>query len=93
MIAIGFPIKTLFCIPNSTEAFDRGDKFADYKSIPEFEEYILVHQRQILVEKFIRKSDNLWVPHLYRVGDSIELSSIGFSCSISDLYENINQLI
>jgi hypothetical protein len=35
----------------------------------------------------------LWVPHLYRVGDSIELSSIGFSCSISDLYENINQLI
>jgi Uma2 family endonuclease len=80
-------------LSDSTESFDRGDKFADYKSIPEFEEYVLIHQKQILVEKFIRKSDNLWVPYLYRVGDSIELSSIGFSCSISDLYENINQLV
>lgn len=47
---------------DSTEAFDRGDKFADYKSIPEFEEYALIHQKQILVEQFQRRSDNLWIP-------------------------------
>ena len=27
-------------LSDSTEAFDRGDKFADYKTIPELEEYV-----------------------------------------------------
>ena len=40
-------------LSDSTEAFDfpsetlreRGDKFADYKTIPELEEYVLIHQK------------------------------------------------
>ena len=80
-------------LSDSTEAFDRGDKFADYKTIPEFEEYVLIHQKQILSERFERKSDNLWIPQIYRTGDMIEFSSIGFSCPIEALYENIAQLL
>ena len=53
-------------LSDSTEAFDRGDKFADYKSISELTEYILIHQKQVLVERFQRKSDNLWLPQVYR---------------------------
>jgi Uma2 family endonuclease len=88
-----YPKLIIEVLSDSTEAFDRGDKFAEYKSILEFEEYILIHQKQILVERFTKKTDNLWVPHIYRVGENIEFSSIGFSCAISDLYENINQLV
>lgn len=80
-------------LSDSTEAFDRGDKFADYKTNAEFEEYLLVHQNQVLVEQFQRKSNNLWVPTIYRGGETIELTSIGFSCPISDLYENLEQLL
>ncbi|NJO73880.1 MAG: Uma2 family endonuclease [Leptolyngbyaceae cyanobacterium RM1_406_9] len=80
-------------LSDSTEAFDRGDKFANYKSIVEFEEYILIHQKQILVEQFQRQSDNLWVPQIYRLGDTIELMSIGFACPTEALYENVAQLI
>lgn len=80
-------------LSDSTEAFDRGDKFADYKTIIEFEEYVLIHQKQILVEQFQRKSDNLWVPQSYRAGDTIKFASIGFSCAIATLYENIEQLL
>jgi Uma2 family endonuclease len=79
-------------LSSSTEAFDRGDKFADYKTIAEFEEYLLVHQNQVLVERFQRRSDNLWIPTIYRSGDTIEMTSIGFSCPIADLYENLAQL-
>jgi len=79
-------------LSDSTEAFDRGDKFADYKTIPELEEYVLIHQKQILVERFQRKSENLWVPQIYREGDIIELDSIGFACAIADLYTNLEQL-
>lgn len=80
-------------LSDSTEAFDRGDKFADYKAIAEFEEYLLVHQNQVLVERFQRKSGNLWVPTIYRAGDTIKLTSIDFSCPISALYDNLAQLI
>lgn len=79
-------------LSDSTEAFDRGDKFSDYKTIAEFEEYILIHQKQILVEQFQRKSNNLWVPQIYRAGDTIEFTSINFVCGIETLYENIEQL-
>jgi Uma2 family endonuclease len=80
-------------LSDSTEAFDRGNKFADYKTIAEFEEYVLIHQNQVLVERFQRKSDNLWVPTIYHAGETIEFTSIGFSCPISALYENLAELI
>lgn len=80
-------------LSDSTEAFDRGDKFADYKTIPELEEYVLIHQKQVLVERFERKSDNLWVPQIFRDGDTIALKSIGFLGAIADLYENTDLLI
>lgn len=79
-------------LSDSTEAFDRGDKFSDYKSIAELQEYVLIHQQQILVERFQRKSDNLWVPQIYRTDEQIEFDSIGFTCAIADLYENLEQL-
>ena len=80
-------------ISDFTEAFDRGDKFADYKTIAELEEYVLIHQKQILVERFQHKSDNLWVSQIYRSGDTIEFASIGFTGAIATLYENIEQLL
>ena len=88
-----YPKLIVEVLSDSTEAFDRGDKFADYKAIAELEEYILIHQKQILVELFQRKSDNLWVPQIYRTGDTIKLASIDFSCAIATLYEGIEQLL
>ena len=88
-----YPKLIIEVLSDSTEAFDRGDKFADYKLIPELEEYILIHQKQMLVEQFLRKSDNLWLPQIYRASDIIEFSSIEFSYGISAIYENISQLL
>jgi Uma2 family endonuclease len=79
-------------LSDSTEAFDRGEKFADYKSIPELKEYILIHQDQILVEQFQRKSDTLWIPQIFRSGDQVTFVSINFCCPIEALYENLAQL-
>ncbi len=79
-------------LSDSTEAFDRGDKFSDYKSIPELEEYVLVHQKQILVERFQQKSDNLWSPQVFRTGEQVVFESIGVEVTIADLYENLEKL-
>ena len=76
-------------LSDSTEGFDRGDKFSDYKTIPTLEEYVLIHQKQVLVEKFLKKGDNLWSTEVYRGGDLVEFQSIAFSCPIEFLYEKV----
>lgn len=79
-------------LSNSTEAFDRGDKFSDYKTIAELEEYVLIHQTQVLVERFQRKTNNLWIPQVYASGSKVEFASINFTCEIEQLYENLDLL-
>jgi Uma2 family endonuclease len=44
----------------STEAYDRGDKFTQYRQIESFEEYILISQDRPNVESFLRQSDGAW---------------------------------
>lgn len=80
-------------LSDSTEAFDRGEKFTDYKNITELEEYILVHQRQILVERFWRQSNSLWLAQTYRAGEKVEFSSIEFTCPIEFLYEKAQRFL
>lgn len=45
----------------STEAFDRGDKFAYYKSIPGFTEYLLIAVNRPYVAHFIKQNENEWI--------------------------------
>ncbi|PZO61261.1 MAG: hypothetical protein DCF15_00330 [Phormidesmis priestleyi] len=79
-------------LSKSTAEFDRNAKFEDYKTILEFEEYVLVHQKKVCVERFLKKSDNLWVSQTYESGDHVEFSSIRLVCPIEYLYENVDNL-
>jgi Uma2 family endonuclease len=45
-------------LSDSTEAYDRGDKFAIYRSIPSLKEYLLVSQYRVAVELFTRTPDD-----------------------------------
>ena len=51
------PILIIEVLSDSTEAFDRGKKFAYYRAIPTFQEYILVSQNEYHVEQFTRIDD------------------------------------
>lgn len=44
----------------STAAYDRGDKFRRYRSIPSFAEYLLVSQQEPYVEQFSRRDEGVW---------------------------------
>ncbi len=45
----------------TTEAYDRGDKFRQYRNIPSLEEYVLVSQDAPLIETFVREPDGSWL--------------------------------
>ncbi len=76
-------------VSDSTEAFDRGDKFADYRQIDSLEEYVLISQTRPQVEVFRRSDERLWVLHPYAQGDQVSLASVGWVGSMADLYEDV----
>ena len=73
----------------STEAYDRGKKFAYYQQLPSLQEYVLVNSQRQTVEVFTRE-DNGWRYHLYRAGQTVLLTSLNTSCNINEFYERIN---
>ena len=73
----------------TTEAFDRGDKFADYRSLSTIQEYVLIAQQRMNVDCYRRNVAGLWVFFSYGEGDCLELASINFQCPISALYEDV----
>lgn len=48
-------------LSKSTSSRDRGDKFTYYRSIPQFQEYILIDQYQIHIEQFSKTSEGKWL--------------------------------
>jgi Uma2 family endonuclease len=72
-----------------TEAKDRGEKFAHYRSSPTLEEYILIESEKVGVDCYRRGEGRLWLYYPYTAGDVITLESVGFSFPIALLYENV----
>lgn len=70
----------------STEDYDRGTKFKNYRSIPSFRDYVLISQDEILVEHGVRCEDGSWLLREHRAGERIELGSIGCTVAVDDLY-------
>jgi Uma2 family endonuclease len=48
-------------LSKSTESYDRGKKFLNYRRLPSLKEYVLVSQEQKLIERFVRQPDDDWL--------------------------------
>ncbi|MGB3310226.1 MAG: Uma2 family endonuclease [Nodosilinea sp.] len=76
-------------LSESTEAFDRGDKFTDYRQLESLQEYVLISQTRPQVEVFRRNAEGLWVLHPFSEGERVSLTSVGWAGAIADLYEDV----
>ena len=77
-------------LSKSTQNYDQGDKFFYYRSIPQFEEYILVSQDQYYVMQFNKTQEGKWLLSEYMGVDStLSLNSVEFQISFPELYENV----
>ncbi len=85
-----YPCLIVEVLSESTEAFDRGDKFAKYQEILSLEEYVIISQKCQRVECFRRNSDGLWLLQAYNQGSAIYLKTINFHININALYEDVN---
>lgn len=84
-----YPCLIVEVFSEKTEAFDRGDKFADYREIKTLQEYVLISQKRQRVESFRRNAEGQWVLYTYNQGSEIYLASVDFRISIDALYEDV----
>jgi Uma2 family endonuclease len=76
-------------LSDSSEAYDRGDKFSYYRLLPSLKTYVLVSQRKIAIERHIRNADGSWTMTSFGPGERIALDSIDCDLSVDDVYEGI----
>ncbi|MCP2731759.1 Uma2 family endonuclease [Limnofasciculus baicalensis] len=89
---IRYPRLVVEVLSPTTAAFDRGDKFGDYRTLASLEEYVLISQERIAVECFRRNSEGRWELYVYSQGDEIHLASVDFRFPIAALYEDVMEI-
>ena len=73
----------------TTEAYDRGGKFAHYRRIPTLQEYVMVAQNQPLVEHYARHGEQ-WTLTEYRSFEAtLELPSIQCRIPLTEIYDKV----
>ncbi|MCC3490816.1 MAG: Uma2 family endonuclease [Microcoleus sp. PH2017_25_DOB_D_A] len=84
------PLLIAEVLSKGTRAYDRDDKFAAYRSIPSFQEYLLIDQYRVQVQQYSKTDANKWIFSEYScAGDRLMLTSVQVEISVADLYENI----
>ncbi len=86
---VQFPRLIVEVLSSSTEAYDRGRKFAYYRACSTIQEYVLIDTQRQAVEVYSRQSDTLWTLHPFGPGDQVELASLSLSFPIEALYEDV----
>jgi Uma2 family endonuclease len=74
-------------LSGGTERYDRGEKFRHYKQTPTLKEYVLLSQKETLVEVWRRKGD-VWTQQEAKAGERLEIESIDCELVTDELYHD-----
>ncbi|MBD2515485.1 Uma2 family endonuclease [Nostoc sp. FACHB-973] len=85
-----YPCLIIEVLSPSTEAFDRGDKFIDYQELETLQEYVLISQTRQRTDCFRRNTEGRWVLYSYKENQELQLVSLNFASSITDIYEDVS---
>jgi Uma2 family endonuclease len=78
-------------LSKSTQNYDRGEQFVAYRSIPTFQEYLLIDQYRVHVEHHVKTAANQWLFSEYDDPTVVlSLDTFEVQIAIADLYEAID---
>jgi Uma2 family endonuclease len=84
-----FPVLLVEILSESTEALDRGVKFAEYRGIAALREFVLIDSRAVHVEAYRRGDGNRWYFQEYGAGEDVIFECVGLRIPIEALYEDL----
>ncbi|HUS13738.1 MAG TPA: Uma2 family endonuclease [Chloroflexia bacterium] len=73
----------------STEAYDRGLKFAHYWRLASLTDYVLVAQDRVRVEHFTRHGAGWYVTEITSLDAALQLDSVGCALPLGAIYQNV----
>jgi Uma2 family endonuclease len=73
----------------TTEWYDRGAKFAHYRRLPSLQEYVLVSQDKVLIERYTRQGNDWVLSEFNELSDTVQFHSIDCAISVRDIYAKV----
>ena len=83
------PILIVEVLSDSTEAYDRGAKFAAYRQLASLKEYILVDIANRRLDCFRRADNNDWLLHVVDAQEKCDFVSLEVSVAMADIFEDV----
>jgi Uma2 family endonuclease len=84
------PIVLIEVLSDSTEAYDRGKKFAHYRKLESLREYLLIAQDRCHVEHYVRQADNQWLlSETDEPNGEVFLPSIKCTLQVAEVYDKV----
>lgn len=86
-LAVTNPTMLVEVLSPSTELFDRGEKFADYRLFESLQHYVMVTVGRRRIEHYRRNPDRTWTLTVASAGEVIALPEFGGGLAVDDVYE------
>ncbi len=84
------PTLIIEVLSKSTQDYDRGSKFAHYRTLATLSDYVLMSQDRVHVEHFARQPTGQWLlTELERIEEGLDLPSIGCRLQLADAYHKV----
>lgn len=83
------PTVIIEVLSDSTEVYDRGEKFAHYRRLSSLEEYILVAQHRICLEHYARQGERWILTEISELDGIALLDSIGCTLPLKEIYDKV----
>ena len=77
----------------STEAYDRGEKFAHYRRLASLREYVLIAQDRVRIEHYVRRGEQWLLTELAGVDATLALESLDCALALADVYERVTPTV
>ena len=86
------PTLIIEVLSDSTEAYDRGGKFAAYRTLESLREYVLIAQHEARVEHYVRQAQEGWLLNeTSGLQGSLELPCIQCRLALADVYAKVDR--
>jgi Uma2 family endonuclease len=80
-------------LSSSTEAYDRGAKFTQYRSIPSLAEYVMVSQHERRIEHYRRLETGQWLLTVHQGDEAVlVLPALGCEIPLAEIYDQTDEL-
>lgn len=76
-------------LSDSTEAYDRGVKFKHYRRLASLQEYVIISQDKVLVERYTRQGAEWLLAESSDLKDVLRLASIECEVPLSEIYAKV----